>query len=407
MTFASRDGYVVRIFRDKSQVAAGIGFVVADRYLITCAHVINAALGREHSARETPDPQVRFAVDFPILGDADGAPARMTKLVKWVPPAAGAWSGGDVAGLQLVGEGLPNDSGAARLLTSESVRDAAVEVFGYPPSPTGKGSSRDQGAWARLRLRSAVGGGTLQLDSDPGASWKAQPGYSGSPVVVVAQEGAEAVVGMLVAAVKGGGRDAYAIPVKQIAAAWPEVLGSLVTGGGSISPGQESAPAGAEAVREKETTPPVTPPAAKPASPHRDFANKFPPLRYEAKIPRSLPVQPAPAVQMQPTLPQVITGSWAIEIGNPMGTMTLMLTLGMQPNGQLLFEGYFVGLGQSVAGNWGVTNNQVTLAGRRFMGGPWGPTLPYETVVTFASWSYYQLQGISANNEPVIWRRQA
>jgi hypothetical protein len=403
MNFASRDGYIVRIFRQGSQIAAGIGFVVADRYVVTCAHVINTALGRDRDVREEPDPQNRFAVDFPILGDADGAPARSSKLVKWMAPAGGLWSEGDVAGLQLVGEGLPKDAGAARLITHESVRDAAVEVFGYPPSPTGRGTSREQGAWARLRLRSAVGGGTLQLDSDVGASWQAQPGYSGSPVVVVAPEGAEAVVGMLVAAVKGGGRDAYAIPVKQIAAAWPEVLGHIVTGGGAISPGQDAARTAAEAVQSQE----ATPPAAKPAPRVRDFARPFPPTRLDPKTPASLPVQAVPAVLIQPTLPQVIAGSWAIQIQNPMGQITLMLTLAVQPNGQLVFEGFFVGLGESVSGFWGVTNNQVKLVGQRFMGGPWGPRVAYETTVTFASWSHAQLQGTSSENEPVIWRRQA
>ena len=121
----------------------------------------------------------------------------------------------------------------------------------------------------------------------------------------------------------------------------------------------------------------------------------------------SLPVQAVPAVLMQPTLPQVIAGSWAIEIQNPMGQITLMLTLAVQPNGQLLFEGFFVGLGQTVSGLWGVTNNQLKLVGWRFVGGPWGPRRPYETTVTFASWSHAQLLGTSSENEPVIWRRQA
>jgi hypothetical protein len=402
MKIAGRDGYVVRIFRQGSQIAAGIGFVVADKYVVTCAHVINTALGRAQDARDEPDPQARFSVDFPILGDGDAAPARVSKLVKWVPPAAGVWSAGDVAGLQLVGEGLPQDAGAAHLISYESARDAAVEVFGYPPDPAGQGTSRAQGAWARLQLRSAVGGGTLQLDTDAEASWKAQPGYSGSPVVVVSAEGAESVAGMLVAAVRGGGRDAYAIPVKQIAAAWPEVLGQIVTGGGAIAPGQEAGRAAGEALQDQQAAPPAAEPAPRP----RDFPNPFPTMKPEQQAPKSLPVQAFPQVTMQPTLPQVIVGNWAVEIQNPMGSMVLMLSLAVQPNGQLVFQGAFPGIGQSVSGLWGVSNNQVTLVGWKFMGGQWGPRVPYETTVTFASWSHAQLQGISSGNEPVIWRRQ-
>ena len=76
-----------------------------------------------------------------------------------------------------------------------------------------------------------------------------------------------------------------------------------------------------------------------------------------------------------------------------MGQITLMLTLAVQPNGQLVFEGFFVGLGQSVSGLWGATNDQVKLVGWRFVGGPWRQRMPYETTVAFASWSNAQLQG--------------
>jgi hypothetical protein len=73
----------------------------------------------------------------------------------------------------------------------------------------------------------AVGGGIIQLDTASESAIWAQPGYSGSPVIVSGDAGDE-VIGIL--AVTGGGgpaRDIYAIPVSELARAWPDVVGRL------------------------------------------------------------------------------------------------------------------------------------------------------------------------------------
>ena len=50
---------------------------------------------------------MRVQVDFPVLGDPEGAPLRSCRVAVWVPPPVLGVTGGDVAGLVLVGEGLP------------------------------------------------------------------------------------------------------------------------------------------------------------------------------------------------------------------------------------------------------------------------------------------------------------
>jgi AAA ATPase domain len=143
-------------------------------------------------------------------------------LPSWTPPPLAGVTGGDVAGLTLVGEGLPAGAGPARLLDPVSARGADVDVFGYPGDPP-----RRNGAWASCRLRGLVGGGVVQLDPDSESVFAVQPGYSGSPGVVSDDSG-DAVVGML--AVAGGGgdrRDAYALPVSTLAHAWADVVGAL------------------------------------------------------------------------------------------------------------------------------------------------------------------------------------
>jgi hypothetical protein len=78
-----------------------------------------------------------------------------------------------------------------------------------------------------VKLLGPVGSGLLQLDTDSESAVRAQPGYSGSPVIM-ADDGGEVVIGMLAVASDSGARDAYALPVGVLADAWPDVIGQLV-----------------------------------------------------------------------------------------------------------------------------------------------------------------------------------
>ncbi|MFV2176182.1 ATP-binding protein, partial [Actinomadura sp. LOL_011] len=203
----------------------GIGFVVGSREIVTCAHVVNAALGRDKNARERPDGSVRVQIDFVLLGDTEGAPLRNCKIAAWDPPTGPDAPGRDVAGLVLVGgDALPARAGPARLLKAGTRPESEASVFGYPGNPPG----RVNGAWSGCRLRGAIGGGLIQLDTDSESALRVQPGYSGAPVIV-ADEWGDAVVGMLTTASRDGvERDAYAVSPEELARAWPRVLGRRV-----------------------------------------------------------------------------------------------------------------------------------------------------------------------------------
>src|SRR5215831_18250130 len=171
MTASDREGFTVRVLRAGSAVPAGVGFVVGERHIITCAHVVNTALGRAQRTPDRPAPEIRIGVEFPLLGDADGSPKRTCKVAAWTPPPASGLSGGDVAGLTLVGEGLPDGAGPARLMTVGRAQNIEVDVFGYPGDPP----RLQNGAWALLRFRGSVGGGPIQIDPDPDSALRAQP----------------------------------------------------------------------------------------------------------------------------------------------------------------------------------------------------------------------------------------
>lgn len=215
-----REGFTVRVLRVGSSAPVGVGFVVSERHILTCAHVVNAALSRDKRFQDRPGDDARIQVEFAILGDADGGPLRGCKIDAWAPPPKSGVAGGDVAGLVLVGEGLPEGAGPALLVDPHAPHHPEVEVFGYPDDPP----RRTRGTWTTLHLRGAVGGGLVQLDDNSTSAIRAQPGYSDSPAIVKEDAG-DAVAGMLaVASLDKDTGDAYAIPVSQLIDAWPDVL---------------------------------------------------------------------------------------------------------------------------------------------------------------------------------------
>ncbi|MEV7628870.1 trypsin-like peptidase domain-containing protein [Actinoplanes sp. NPDC089786] len=221
--YVERAGFLVRILALDSQRPVGTGFVVDDFHLLTCAHVINAALGRDSRRQDDPGPDVRVPVDFPILGDADGAPVRLCRVVRWRPPPLSGTSGDDIAGLAVVGEELPVLAGPARLPEDSRPQPGGeVYVFGHPSTPP-----RRSGSWVLAAVLGRVGDGMLQVDSSPSSAVRLQPGYSGSPLVRAGSYG-DSVIGMLaVASSRDEHRDAYGVPIDRLVRAWPEVLAGI------------------------------------------------------------------------------------------------------------------------------------------------------------------------------------
>jgi Trypsin-like peptidase domain len=389
MTCRDRNGFIVRI-RSSAGSSVGIGFVVGERQVVTCAHVVNSALGRDQHAGETPRPDDRLEIDFPLLGDAEGSPTRNCRVSKWIPPPSKGVSGGDVAGLVLVGEGLPRDAGPAELIEADRIPGVEVSVFGY-----GDDSRDRQGAWSALRVRGVVGGGNIQLDTETESVFQPRPGYSGSPVVARLDDG-DVVAGMLAVSRDWTDdlRDAYAMPVSRIAAAWPEVLGTLLAGppapGGATAAGVAGQPLAppASVMEPGSSTAAMPSPGAQPIT--------------------QQPTTPQPGLP-QPALAEVIAGNWMIDVQSPQGgLLQMMLALTMPRSGQPQFQGTFLGtpMPMEVSGYWWVMGNQVRLNGVQTVAGAMPTQYPYDVIVTFASWSYTQLIGVSSNGERVVWQRR-
>ncbi len=211
----SAESAVVRI-RGVGGSPAGMGVAIGPRQVVTCAHVINAALGLVHRSQAQPSRATTVQVEFPLI---DGGPIRTARVVAWTaPPQRG--TGGDVACLEL-NENAPSDVPYARFAQSDTSPDDELLVFGYPSTVT-----RPNGVWVRVSLVNAVEGGLIQVESRSEYSIRAQPGYSGSPVW---RRSDSRVIGLLHATAPAEelNRDAYLLPPPLLADTWPEQLGYL------------------------------------------------------------------------------------------------------------------------------------------------------------------------------------
>jgi tetratricopeptide (TPR) repeat protein len=215
MTGPSPGRFIVSIIGPRGS-AVGLGVLVGPREVVTCAHVINQALGLD--SRSQPQPASAVRVRFPLTdtpGPVDGVSAQ---VVMWQPPPRAGTVGDDLAGLLLVDDAAALGAMPARLAVNPVALGSRVRVFGYPGDPP-----RPDGAWVWVRVEDRVEGGRLQLESSPDAALRVQPGYSGSPLC---DEATGRVVGLIAAAAPGrhGERDSYAITADRLREAWPQVL---------------------------------------------------------------------------------------------------------------------------------------------------------------------------------------
>jgi 3',5'-cyclic AMP phosphodiesterase CpdA len=207
------DAFIARILGPDGG-PAGVGVLISDRWVITCAHVVNTALGLNSRQQGRPDGTI--SVDFPI---ADPHSAPLTAAVTlWLPPPRDGAAGDDIAGLELISGPAPDSAKPARLAVEAPRPGRAVRVFGYPGTPP-----RPDGSWIATTVVGRVGGGWLQLDSGPDSTLRVQPGFSGSPVV---DYDIGRVVGLLSQVPPGQSRDrdSYVIGTDRLRLAWPEAL---------------------------------------------------------------------------------------------------------------------------------------------------------------------------------------
>jgi hypothetical protein len=212
---------LLRVRGNDGQVV-GAGFLAAEGWVCTCAHVVAEALGRDDTSSVKPDESVR------LERYVDGTEVIAT-VDRWIPAREHSDDGppapSDIALLAVQAGDRREASGhPARLL-------APSRLTGHPYVACGFPGGEPEGAWDRGVFGQARNE-TVQIESTSGVS--VRPGFSGAPVW---DEHERAVVGMVVSSWRDAHTGvAFVIPVYVLAAA---TGGHLRVGhsGGRYSPG--------------------------------------------------------------------------------------------------------------------------------------------------------------------------
>ncbi|MDZ8264436.1 AAA-like domain-containing protein [Nostoc sp. ChiQUE01b] len=198
---------VVRIYSNSGKVV-GAGFLVSQKYILTCAHVVADGLGIARNTAEIPNAQVRL--DFPLLAAKQFFTA---KVIFWRPVNPDEFAE-DIAGLELE-TSPPNGVQPARLVSSEDLWGHPFRILGFP-------KNQPNGAWASGEIRAKLANGWVQLEDIKQQGYSLEPGFSGAPIW---DEQLQGVAGMAVAAEmeRATAKAAFIIPTQVLIKAWLEL----------------------------------------------------------------------------------------------------------------------------------------------------------------------------------------
>jgi hypothetical protein len=172
-------------------VPYGAGVLVAPKRVLTCAHVVEAALGVA-SPGDAPAPDQPVRVRFTHVDD-DGPRRAAVHAGRWFPPGnagEGDAGAGDLALLDLLDE-PPAGARPVPSFVSAAGPGDEIDAFGLP-----LGHGERSGGWASGSLAGPQASGWIQIDS-PAEGYRIQPGFSGAAAWSDAHD---AVVGTIVAA---------------------------------------------------------------------------------------------------------------------------------------------------------------------------------------------------------------
>ncbi|CAK8723637.1 hypothetical protein KKHLCK_13070 [Candidatus Electrothrix laxa] len=212
MPISSLDSSLVRILIDDQEPrsAVGAGFLVTPQHILTCAHVVNAALRRNEYAADQPDVEV--FLDFPLLNNR---PLQRAKILHWFPVTddSAAEELGDITVLEIMpGTSLPDEARPAPVVLphEQSFFDQRVRMCGFPVGI-------DNGTYANGVLQGLNAKGWVEIHHQ--GKEQIEAGFSGTAVWSVQEN---AVYGMTVSILnRQNARVAYMIPAAVLLQACP------------------------------------------------------------------------------------------------------------------------------------------------------------------------------------------
>lgn len=179
---------IIRIYNPSNKVI-GTAFLVDDTRALTCAHVVQDALGISRELEVSS--QITVKIDFPLVPQQKTCFARVAFLDLDT----------DIAGLEITGDPPVGAQPVRLVIPDDELWEHKFRAIGF---------SMPEGVWASGVLRGKNAEGWIQIEDTKSAGYGVQPGFSGAPVW---DEELEAVVGMIVAADKNQSvKAAFCIP---------------------------------------------------------------------------------------------------------------------------------------------------------------------------------------------------
>lgn len=200
----------------------GLGFLVDEKHVITCAHVVNAALGMADSSQEKPSSTIHLS--FPFIDRL----ARISAHVAcWYPrnfqdaaiTSTDEYKIDDIAVLNL-DNAKPTNAHPIAMIRSQDL-SGEFDAFGYPERHT------SDGVWADGTTRgNRLPNGRLQIKQLTVEGILVQSGFSGTPVWSPNHRGIIGMIVEVVDAVQGtqakmGAGLSFVIPIDVLINAWP------------------------------------------------------------------------------------------------------------------------------------------------------------------------------------------
>lgn len=209
--FGTPDSGLAQIV-DRDGKARGMGFLLSPVDVVTCAHVVNVALGRHSLERTEPPADARLVVGFPLAEDRAGpveaqiVPTVEARIARFRPP--GRLPQDDIALLRL-DEPAPAEVGVTVLADIQRIPldGDELDIFG-PPAGTTLPIHCD------ARFAGKVNQAWTQIDAVSGSASFVSGGFSGGRVW---SHRHNAAVGMIVAKHDGEAfRRAFMIPASAL-----------------------------------------------------------------------------------------------------------------------------------------------------------------------------------------------
>jgi len=202
---------IARIFLNDEDIPVGAGFLVSEKYVLTCAHVVAQALGISSSSSDKPGGNIRL--DFPRVESGKFFSAH---VVHWCPEqtkSTFAQKEEDIAVLELE-EKPPVTAQSVGVETTDDLRDHPFRAYGFP-------DEHNEGEWTYGVLKDKLANGMLQIEGVKETGYRVMRGFSGTPVW---DEQLKGVVGMVVASDKRAStKVAQMIPITQLIKVWPQL----------------------------------------------------------------------------------------------------------------------------------------------------------------------------------------